>query len=86
MTYLFNDAGTSMSTVLRGVRSELEDLGYDSLLFRHIQITRKKGLTVESVKVWPFETRTGTVPLGLILRNSGSKLAPLNISITHTRR
>jgi hypothetical protein len=42
MTYLFNDAGTSMSTVLRRVRSELEDLGYDSLLFRHIQITTKK--------------------------------------------
>jgi len=44
MTYLFNDTGTRMSTVLRGMRSELEKLLYDSLHYqRRARTDRRKG-------------------------------------------
>ena len=44
MTYLFDDTGTRMSTVLRGMRSELEKFLHDSLLCqRRARTHRRKG-------------------------------------------
>jgi len=85
--YLFNQAGAGMSGYTGWVRCASKNLRnyglYVTTTVSYIKgMWNDKRHTVESVKVFSFVTKVGTVPAGLIFKYSGLKFAPYEMIIS----